>query len=255
MKLAFRVGGSSLRGTLAGSLYRGGFSFLLNLRRGELQPLNDAEQTLVHLAANPLTLFRRHRLQRAVRRHLAEQLAADRRQIDPQVRWIEIRIGIGRSRPFGQATGGRRSTTPVASTRGMRRRPSWPGPAEAALSPACVTFTSGSFQRRVAARLRVFSSAAPFPASAQLAGTIGWSRRPLNGTGTKRRFRGGGAERREAATVGQQRAWCTGSPPAASAEPPDLDVVQQHRDLAERGGHLCLDRTRIDRVGDDGDGL
>ena len=81
-------------GAFGGGLLLRGFGLLLHFGRGELQALDDPEQALVHFAADALALFGRHRFERAVRRHLAEQLAADRRQVDPEVGRIQVRIGI-----------------------------------------------------------------------------------------------------------------------------------------------------------------
>ena len=72
-----------------------GFGFLLNLGGAELQALDDAEETLVHFAADTLALLGRHLLECAAWRHFAEQLAANRRQVDLQMRRIDVRAGRG----------------------------------------------------------------------------------------------------------------------------------------------------------------
>jgi hypothetical protein len=78
-----RVGGDP--GFGGGVLLRG---FSLNLRRGELKTLDDPEEALIDFAPDALPFLRRHLLERAVGRDLAEQLAADRREVDLHVRRI-----------------------------------------------------------------------------------------------------------------------------------------------------------------------
>ena len=90
-----------------------GFRFFLNLRRADSEALDDAEEALVDFAADALTLLRRHLLERAALRHLAKQLASDRRQVDLHVRRID-----GRSR-----CGGRRSAALPGGKRRIGGRP------------------------------------------------------------------------------------------------------------------------------------